>query len=675
MQAAHWQRILTSTGFSGLDIDLHDCDSDEFYSFSVLVTTAVPGELGNSNAPLDDILILSSRSRRGSTNACNWLGELQQSIVEETGARLPAIDTLDTVAASGAICVFLDELDRPLLEAPSDAEFTRIRTLALSCKTLLWVTRGGTVDCEHPNVSLSSGFLRSLRQENVGRSYYALDLDPKRSGNTAEDAKVIAKVLATVVTNANGREFEYAERSGDILLPRMIKDFERNRFIAKDADVQAQPGLQVFNRPGRLLQLDVGTPGLLETLAFRDVSDAASDMPAAFLEVEPKAFGLNFRDVMVAMGRLDEKVMGLECSGIVTRVGAEAASHGFKVGDSVFALLTGQYTNRAQVPWMAAGAMPAGMDFETAASIPMVFATAYIALYEKARIAKGQTVLIHAATGGVGQAAIMLAQLVGVEVFATAGTAEKRRFLSNTFGIPAENIWSSRDSSFSSRLMAKTGGRGVDVVLNSLSGMLLQQSFNCVAPFGHFVEIGKFDTERNSNLEMAPFSRAASFTAIDLLALLKLQSLDIHRALTSVARLLEQKLVRPVGPVSSYPLAHFHKAFRQMQTGKHMGKIVLSVTAEELVPVSGNPSCCDFEQAITAESRFVQVFSQSDFDPMQHTLLRVASAALADQLQCGCWIMAHGTLCSFLEAQRQVAGPRHSFPSCKKRTLMGESER
>ncbi|KAJ5538114.1 hypothetical protein N7494_007593 [Penicillium frequentans] len=585
LSAPSWDRVLKAAGFSGLDLDVHDCESEETYSFSVLMSTAQPEAASSPSS--DSVVIVTGGTSSYQDEA--WLRALQDCIATVAGDNLPSVESIESFDATGKNCIFLGEMHQSLLQAPLSGEFEAIKSLSLECKNLLWVTRGGAVDCENPELALSAGFLRTLRQENVGKKYITVDLDPRRSTLGQQDASIVAKVLASVldhsVADDSAQDFEFAERDGVILIPRLIKDFARNGFVSADTDREMKSQPELFQQPGRTLKLEIGTTGLLETLAFSDTPDENEGLAPDLIEIEPKAFGLNFRDVMAAMGQLNEQVMGLECAGVITRLGAVAASKGFGVGDRVFALLNGQYTNRIQVPWSIACRMPEDLDFETAASIPMIYATAYMSLYDKARLCKGQSVLIHAATGGVGQAAIILAQLVGAEVFATAGTPEKRAFITSKYGIPADHVFSSRDASFVPKLMSMTSGRGVDVVLNSLSGQLLQETFNCLAPFGHFVEIGKFDMERNNHLEMVPFTRVASFSSIDLLALVRLASPQIFRVLASVARLIEQKVISPVDPVTVFPLSEIEKAFRQMQAGKHIGKIVLSVSPQEIVPV------------------------------------------------------------------------------------------
>jgi NADPH:quinone reductase-like Zn-dependent oxidoreductase len=154
------------------------------------------------------------------------------------------------------------------------------------------------------------------------------------------------------------------------------------------------------------------------------------------------------------------------------------------------------------------------------------------------------------------------------------------------FGIAPDHIFSSRDTSFAPGIMAVTDGKGVDVVLNSLAGNLLQESFNCLAPFGRFIEIGKRDLELNNSLAMEAFTRAVTFTSIDVVALGEKKRAQTHRIMKDIIRLVAEKEIKPVHPINVYPLSDVEKAFRLMQAGKHMGKIVLSVTPDLMVPVS-----------------------------------------------------------------------------------------
>lgn len=278
--------------------------------------------------------------------------------------------------------------------------------------------------------------------------------------------------------------------------------------------------------------------------------------------------------------------MGVEVAGIISRLGSEAAAQGFAVGDRVFGFLRGPFASRARIGWQAMAHIPEGMSFEDAASLPIVFGTAYECLVNVAHIQPGQSVLIHAAGGGVGQAAIILAKdYLGAEIYVTCGSQEKRELLMREYNLPAERIFNSRNASFAPDILAATGGRGVDMVLNSLAGPLLQASFDVLASFGHMVEIGKRDLEGSSLLDMATFSRVASYTSVDVLRTFRERRSECHRLISEVARLAGQGIVRPVHPVTVYPMSQAATAFRLLQTGKHMGKVVLSTSADEQVKV------------------------------------------------------------------------------------------
>lgn len=607
-----WDKVLKGAGFSGIDVELRDCETDDdMYSISNMLSTAPARPFKLSSDSI--VVVISGRAPPPAA----WLQSLRESIANVTDGALPPVQPLEAPSVtaemySTKICVFVGEMDQPVLHTLDAASLQGIKTMATSCKGLLWVTRGAAVECVNPDLALASGFLRVLRSEYVGRLFPTLDLDPhtpvwSEAGITAI-VHVLQACLGTpddvysITAEPAPVESEFAVRDGLILVPRVSKDVVRNKMLTPEAPdwavPESIPEAPLF-QDQRPLRLEVGIPGLLDTLAFDDDKEVvdldigASDDHADMVEIEPRAYGLNFRDVMVAMGQLRERVMGLECAGIITRVGSEAADQGFAVGDRVMALLLGPFGSRARVSWHGVAHMPSSrsMSFEDAASLPMIFSTAYVGLVDVAHLRHGQSVLIHAAAGGVGQAAIMLAKdYLGAEVYATVGSQEKRDLLTREYGIPPERIFNSRDASFAPAVLAATGGRGVDVVLNSLAGPLLQAGFDVLAPFGHFVEIGKRDLEGNSLLEMATFSRSASFTSLDMMTLLRERGRDTHRVLCEVARLAGQKTIGPIRPVTVFPMQQVARAFRLLQTGKHTGKVVLSVEPDEQVRVLPQPA-------------------------------------------------------------------------------------
>lgn len=176
----------------------------------------------------------------------------------------------------------------------------------------------------------------------------------------------------------------------------------------------------------------------------------------------------------------------------------------------------GHFSTYERIPEWACQKLLDDEDFDIVATLPLVFSTAIYALRHRGNIQSGESVLIHSAAGGLGIAAIQIAQLAGAEIYATVSTDEKREYLVQTFGLRRERIFNSRSSSFLDGLLAVTGGRGVDVVLNSLTGDLLHDSWRACAPWGRFVEVGKQDIVDAGKLDMEVFQRNVTFTAFDL---------------------------------------------------------------------------------------------------------------------------------------------------------------
>ena len=283
------------------------------------------------------------------------------------------------------------------------------------------------------------------------------------------------------------------------------------------------------------------------------------------------------------MGEIPDDYIGLEAAGTVTRVGRSVRR--LRVGDRVCCLGSGAHKTILRAPEAFCQVVPDSLSFSEAASLPVVFCTAYHALVDLARLEYGQSVLIHAAAGGVGQAAIQVAKHLGLEIFVSVGSAEKRESTKSLYEIPDDHIFNSRDTSFAKAVMRMTGGRGVDCVLNSLSGEMLRQTWNCLAPFGTFVEIGLKDILNNSNLEMRPFSKNATFCFFNLKSMETLNPRRLESLMERSFNLIRRRIFLPVIPVVSYPVSEVESAFRLMQAGKHRGKMTLSFEPQHVVPV------------------------------------------------------------------------------------------
>lgn len=285
----------------------------------------------------------------------------------------------------------------------------------------------------------------------------------------------------------------------------------------------------------------------------------------------------------MAMGQIADSKLGLDAAGVVHRVGSAVTK--FKVGDRVAMYGHGSHRtlHRSRADYCAP--IPDGLSFEQAASIPTVHGTAWNGLVRLAKVQKGQSILIHAAAGGVGQAAIQIAKHFEMEIFATVSSDAKRKLIRDEYGIEDDHIFNSRDLSFVKGIKRMTKNRGVDVVLNSLSGEFLRQTWYCIAPFGYFIETGLKDIIGNTGLDMRPFMQDATFSFFNLTHIESSRP-DIMAAIIEGAFDFQRRgITKPIQPLVTYPILDMEGAFRLMQAGKHTGKIALTWGGEHVVPV------------------------------------------------------------------------------------------
>ncbi len=324
-------------------------------------------------------------------------------------------------------------------------------------------------------------------------------------------------------------------------------------------------------------------PGAKSGIAHLELMDLPqSDMGAEDITIVPEAAGLNFRDVLKSLRLYPNRPglplwLGDECVGVVSAVGSAVAA--FAPGDRVMAVAPRAFATQLVAAQNSAVKVPEYLSSSDAASIPIAFSTAWYGLVELAQIKAGETVLIHAAAGGVGLAAVQIAQSRGARVIATAGSAEKRAYL-ETLGI--ETIGQSRDLSFVQTVLEATDGAGVDVVLNSLAGDAIDASIGLLKPFGRFVDIGKRDIVEGNDIGLRPFHKSLSFHALDMELLFAQAPARGQALLQDIAEAFEQKILTPL-PLTVFAIEDGVEAFQYMAGAKNIGKIVLQIDRQKLV--------------------------------------------------------------------------------------------
>ena len=306
--------------------------------------------------------------------------------------------------------------------------------------------------------------------------------------------------------------------------------------------------------------------GVLDELAF--VTAERIPPGRGQVEIRISATGLNFRDVLNALAlRTDPEPLGSECSGRISAVGDGV--DGFTPGDPVMAVVNGGFASYVTVPAGMVAHLPPNLDFSQAAGIPMAFMTALYALDRVTQISAGERVLIHAAAGGVGQAAVQIALKAGAEVFGTAGNPVKRAYLESQ-GV--QHVLDSRSLDFGREIMELTHGEGVDIILNSLAGEFIPASLSTLAEDGRFLEIGK--REIWTAEQVARLKPRASYHIIDLAARMETDPAEIQALFQGTIACILNGKYAPL-PVQVFDVGDITAAFRMMSQARHTGKIVV----------------------------------------------------------------------------------------------------
>ncbi|TDE34841.1 type I polyketide synthase [Actinomadura sp. 6K520] len=397
------------------------------------------------------------------------------------------------------------------------------------------------------------GLMRSAQAEHPGR-FLIVDLD----GDPASPQVAADRLPAA----ADADEPQLAIRHGEALVPRLT-----GTGTGPALAPPAEAGAWRMAAPGS---------ATLEDLELVPHPEAEAPLAAGEVRVAVRAAGLNFRDVLIALGMYPDAAapLGSEGAGVVTEVGAGVTD--LAAGDRVAGLFPHAFGPVAAVDRRMLARIPAGWSYAQAAAVPVAYLTACYGLVDLAGLRPGEAVLVHAATGGVGMAAVQLARHLGAEVFATA--SEGKWPALRALGLDDAHIASSRDLDFEHRFLAATGGRGMDVVLDALNGEFVDASLRLLPRGGRFVEMGKTDI-RDAD-EVAAAHPGVAYRAYDVL---EAGPERLGRMLAEILALFERGALRHP-PLRAWDLRQARQAFRFMSQARHVGKIVLTV------PVAPDPA-------------------------------------------------------------------------------------
>ncbi|KAK5988137.1 Squalestatin tetraketide synthase [Cladobotryum mycophilum] len=444
-----------------------------------------------------------------------------------------------------------------------------------------------------PDSSLASGLLRTLRLEERIKTFVSLDLDPAEEPWEETEIQAICDVFCTSIGSRHpeDNDYEFAQRSGRILVPRMTGNELLNRQLSASRG-HLVPQEKPFSSEGVYKCLEPAVPGLLNSLVFKEndeALDANTPWTEDLVEITPQAFGLGLQDVLAATGELKGEQKGFECAGYISRAGSRVPQH-LKVGDRVCAIIpSGNWASKVRTSWATVVPVPSEMSLETAASLPVDFAVSFYSLVNLAHLECGDRVLIHSAAGGLGQAAITIAQYLEADIFITVTSDKERRLLAEEYSVPHDRILSYGDATFSSTIMRATEGHGVDVVLDcSLSKQTPRMNPDCVAPFGHFIELSvQDDDDKRPGSDSS--SRSMTYSVVDIGKLGRLKTKTLSRNVQQAINLIQQKRLVHRIPITRFSVSDCDKAFGLMHSGSLVGKIVVTVTEGDPIKVISPP--------------------------------------------------------------------------------------
>lgn len=544
----------------------------------------VPEASGHETTPSEIILLEPSVV----TNELSALKESLIKLFEAKGLATRTVTLENADAAASKWVVSLVEAERPFVIQWSSSDLENMKKLVSSAEYILWITRGGQLLGESPTNlawSATTGLLRTLRVEMAKLKIPHIDLSPELDLESSRAAGVIYDCFtASSPAKSYQTEMEYAEKGGDVLIPRFSSndsfDREIDRHASRDKTFMGLLGAQ----GGRRLKLQAGKAGTAAALLWTDDGEeggVASALSDDEVEVETHFVGLGHEDIDVVRGSSLATVIGGQASGVVTRVGAKVTR--LQQGQKVVAVRPEAARMYMRLSQDFVHQVPNAVSLAAAASLPRAYIAAYYALNNVARLQPGQSALVYGADSMIGQAAVQLANHIGAEVFAVVDSTSHE----GVGGVSPSRVFDSSNTSFSGAVRRATSGAGVDVVLQALPGQVSQQAWACVASFGHFIEYGK-TSHCTSYLQTSVTTGATNtvFATVDMEAVESARPQIFSEIFATVHGLLTAGAVGVLSPPSVFQAGEIDKAMSELENTTKTGAVVLDIKADSPVPVT-----------------------------------------------------------------------------------------
>lgn len=582
-----WEQILASSGFeTSVELTAEELIEGEHPSVVRLCTVGAKAHK-SSGINTEEAMVYLLYGKKGQPQLLSHLAVAMEKQGLTTKS-IPLDEAKSGVPPNSRVVAFLD--GENLLLGADQHRISIFQHLATTASSMLWITSSGMVKGRNPDGAFVAGLLRTLGTENPSGQFLSVDIDAenfiiKGEHELSELVRCLADQESALQlsghNNSGGDEVaadevnrEFAWQDGLMWVSRMVpdaglQDYAEAAAVPEDQDLQTV----ALGSQGPV-RAAFGVPGILTSLYFRPYTELWQPLPEDAIEVKVEAVGLNWKDLGLCSGRFDQNNLSNEYCGTVSQKGSAITS--FEVGDRVYGLGKGHFGNYTRVPAALAQKLEPSADPVEAATMPLVYMTAVYAFEYVARLRKGQKVLIQSASGGLGLAAVQLAKSKDAEVFATVGTAEKARFLSEEMGVAADHIFSSRDASELPRVASQIQNGGFDVILSTAQGDMLYESVKALAPLGCLIDVGRMDVTSSKTMALELFQKSATFNSFDLGVLV---DHDVSLGSELMQKVDEHHRAGRIGPIRPHivsSIAALDKALLELSKGKHTGKMVVS---------------------------------------------------------------------------------------------------
>ncbi|KAG7412744.1 Highly reducing polyketide synthase gloL [Fusarium oxysporum f. sp. rapae] len=520
----HWAQELQAAGFRTPDAAVLDSEEPNQLNAMIVARPAI-NELQERRVTLLTISGSDSNSVVALRKTLERRGyHIQRSVFSDTSVP----DGQDVIAVLDDEESFFEDID--------EGRFEAFKTLTTNLKDagVFWITHLSQLHCSDPRYGQILGISRTLRSEML------LDFATCEVDDLCREDDALKP------------DYEYAVVDNTV-------------YVGRIHPFSARANIDVLSQ-GEAIALRTSKPGRLDNLHW--ASYQAPVLKGDDAEINVQAAGLNFKDVLCAMGIVEgPNRFGLEGAGIVGRIGPNVK--GLNTRDRVIFISHAAFSTQVVVSENLCEKIPDDLSFDDAATMPYGFATSYYSIFNVGNLKKGRVSSL--------QPKKLLAQMAGANIYATVSSEEKLQCLENTFGLDRSCIFNSRNDSFVKQLMQKIDGKGVDLALNSLSDELLYAAWKCIAPFGKMVEICKRDFIGSGKLDMSIFEDNRSYSCLDLDQLVPARSYGKRISLQNINHLYKSRDIYPIRPIKVYSSQDILDGFRYMKQGVHLGKIVASI--------------------------------------------------------------------------------------------------